>query len=75
MGANVAVFGTLVVLLCVGLFIAGVRLDESAMNGGSGGGGKASIMPMRRSLTALQYENEQLRSRINASLVEMARSV
>ena len=71
--ANAAVFGGLVLLLCIGLFIAGVRMDESSMmpmRHDADADKMPDMMPMRRSLEALQYENTLLRSQINATFVE-----
>ena len=65
MGA--AVFAALVVLLCVGLFIAGVRMDESTIPRKPQA---VDAAPLRRSLAALQFENAKLRRQINATFEE-----
>ena len=71
MGVGAAVFAAVVLMLCAGLFVAGVHMDESAV--------RPQLMsnmvdaaPMRRSLAYLQYENAKLRMTINSTVEENA---
>lgn len=69
--AQGAVFGALVLMLCGGLFMAGLRMDESSTSSTRDSRSQLpDMMPMKRSLAALQYENAQLRLQINKTFTE-----
>ena len=70
MAVGAAVFAGVVLLLCAGLFLAGVRMDESSA---SRPATTIDAAPMRRAVAALQYENDKLRRRINATAMENER--
>ena len=67
MAVGAAVVAGLVLLLCVGLFVVGVRTDESSIPRKPQA---IDVAPMRRSLAALQFENAKLRQQINSTFQE-----
>ena len=69
MAVGAAVWGGIVLLICIGLFVAGVRMDESSVRPALPRGA-ADTAPMRRSLAALVYENNKLRQLINTTVEE-----
>ena len=66
MGVGAVALGGFVVLLCVGLMSMSMRMDESQARGAS----MPDMMPMKRSMQALQSENAKLRQQLNATFVE-----
>lgn len=66
--AQSLVGGVVVFLLCVFLFVAGMRMDDS--NARTDRSSYPDLMPIRRSVAALQYENAKLKHMVNATEVE-----
>lgn len=68
MGVGTAVGAGVVLFICIALFVAGARMDESSVR--SSVTHAVDAAPLRRSLASLKYENSKLRKQIDTAVEE-----